>query len=121
MNKYKEALEEMVWQFGDRGVKNGKPIIWTGGLSALQSAFDALSWEDPHYLPDAEGYCCEVEGCLEADTCGTLWGDSKLYLRLCLEHSKQSYLGMPMPKIKQWALDREARRDPITGILKADS
>ena len=48
-------------------------------------------------------------------------GYSKLYLRLCLKHSNQSYLGMPMPEIKQWALDREARRDPITGILKADS
>ena len=52
MNKYKDALEEMVWQFGHRGVKNNQPIIWTGGLSALESAFEALGWEDPHYLPE---------------------------------------------------------------------
>lgn len=117
MAKYKEALEDMVWQFGYRGVKNGKPIIWTGGLSALEGAFEALGWEDPHYLPDAEGYCCEIEGCVEPDICGTHWGDSKLYLRLCSKHHHQSYSGIPIPKVKQWALDREAQRDPITRCL----
>jgi hypothetical protein len=112
---YKEALEDMVWQFGYRGVKDNKPVIHTGGLSALEGAFEALGWEDPHYLPE-EGYTCEVVGCMEPDTCGTHWG--KLYLRLCYEHYLQSEMGKPMPAIKQWALDREAKRDPHTRILR---
>ena len=105
----------MVWQFGHRGVKDSRPIIWTGGLSALESAFEALGWEDPHYLPDEEGYCCEIEGCVEADTSGLKWGG--FYLRLCREHSKDSYDGRPCPKVKQWAIDREATRDKVTGYL----
>lgn len=117
-NRYKEALEGMVWQFGYRGVKNKKPVIHTAGLSALEHAFEVLGWDDPHYLPDAEGYCCEVEGCVEPDTCGTPWGNSKLYLRLCSNHCQDALNGLPMPKIKQWALDREARRDRDTGILQ---
>ena len=46
-----EVLEDMVWQFGYRGVKNKRPVIHTGGLSALEAAFEVLGWEDPHYLP----------------------------------------------------------------------
>ena len=115
MNKYREALEDMVWQFGYRGVKNKRPVIHTGGLSALEGAFEALGWDDPRYLPDAEGYCCEIEGCVEADTCGLSWGD--LYLRLCSNHAKDCFDNKPCPKVKQWAIDREARRDPITRCL----
>lgn len=116
VSNYKEALRDMVFQFGYRGVKNGLPMIWTGGLSALEGAFEVLGWQDPHYLPE-EGYTCEVKGCMEADTSGTHWGDSKIYLRLCPEHYRQSYSGKPMPEIKQYALDREAKRDPVTGVL----
>ena len=47
-----EVIEYMVFQFGYRGVKNGKPVIHTGGLSALELAFEVLDWEDPHYLPE---------------------------------------------------------------------
>lgn len=115
MNKYKDALEEMVWQFGYRGVKDGRPTIWTGGLSALEGAFEALGWDDPHYLPDAEGYCCEIEGCVQEDVSGTHWGG--LYLRLCREHSKEALDNKPLPRVKQWALDREAKRDLITRRL----
>ena len=117
MSKYKDALESMVFQFGYRDVwGDDQPTISTGGMSALEEAFDALGWDDPHYLPE-EGYTCEVVGCMEADICGVYWGVSKLYLRLCLTHHHQSYVGLPMPPIKQWALDREAKRDPKTGIL----
>ena len=112
----KEALESMIFQFGYRGVKKNKPMIWTGGLSTLEEAFDVLGWDDPHYLPE-QGYTCEVIGCMEQDTAGTHWGDNKLYLRLCYEHSAQAFKGLPMPPIKKWALDREAKRDPVTGIL----
>ncbi len=115
MVDYKEALEEMVWQFGYRGVKNKLPVIHTGGLGALESAFEALGWEDPHYLPDAEGYCCEIEGCVEPDTCGTPWGG--LYLRLCSKHGKDAFDNKSCPKVKQWAIAREAKRDKVTGIL----
>ena len=41
LHELREALEGMVWQFGYRGVKSGRPIIWTGGLSALEEAFEA--------------------------------------------------------------------------------
>jgi len=112
---YAEVLEDMVWQFGYRGVKNNQPVIHTGGLSALESAFEALGWDDPHYLPNAEGYCCEIEGCVEEDTCGLHW--ESLYLRLCSKHAKDCWEGKPLPKVKQWAIDREAKRDKVTGAL----
>ena len=113
----KQIIEWLVFQFGYRGVKNGKPVIHTAGLSALEAAFEALGWDDPHYLPE-EGYTCEVEGCMEPDTVGMHWGDSPLYLRLCSKHHMDAIHGKPMPKIKQWALDREAKRNPITGALE---
>jgi len=50
----KEALEDMIFQFGYRSVVNGKPVIFTGGLSALESAFEALGWDDPHYIPEEQ-------------------------------------------------------------------
>ena len=113
----KEALEDMVWQFGYRGIKNRKPVIHTGGLSALERAFEALGWEDPHFIPE-EGNTCEVKRCLEHDTCGTHWGD--LYLRLCGKHIRDAHWNRTRPKIKQYALDREAKRDPITRILPVE-
>ncbi len=113
----RDALESMVWQFGYRGVGNGKPIIWTGGLSALEEAFEALGWDDPHDLPE-EGCTCDVVGCLEPDTCGMHWakGDD-MYLRLCSKHAEDSWEGLPRPPIKQYRIDKEAKRDPVTGIL----
>ena len=113
-DKYREALEGMVWQFGYHSVHDNKPAIHTGGLSALEDAFEALGWDDPRYLPE-EGYTCEVIGCMEKDTAGTHWGN--LYLRLCPQHNLQSIGGVKRPPIKQWALDREATRDPITKRL----
>ncbi len=113
--KYREALEDLVWQFGYRGVKDGKPVIHTGGLSALETAFEALGWDDPRYLPDAEGYCCEIQGCVETDTCGTPWGD--YYVRICSQHYHESYSGKPCPPVKDWVIIREAKRDKKTGRL----
>ena len=48
--KYKEALEDMAWQFGYRGTKDGKKVIHTGGLSALETAFFVLEWDDPKII-----------------------------------------------------------------------
>lgn len=110
-----EALEGMIWQFAHRGTKNGKPIIWTGGLSALEDAFEVLGWDDPHYLPIEEGYCCEVKGCVEQDTIGTFWDG--LYLRVCSTHGAAAFHGDARPPIRQWALDREATRDKVSGRL----
>ena len=107
MNKLKEVLEELVFQFAPRGVKTGKPIIWTGGLSALEGAFEALGWDDPHYLPE-EGYTCEIKGCMEVDTCGVPWGD--LFLCLCSDHYMDSFHGKERPPVKAYALRREATR-----------
>ena len=110
----REALESMVYQFGYRGVRDGKPMIWAGGLSALEEALEALGWTNPHYLPE-EGFTCEIVGCLEEDTCGVSWG--KLYLRLCSKHYRDSRKGKPCPEVKAHAIIREATRDKETGRL----
>lgn len=114
MNVIKSALESMVWQFGHHGVKNGKPIIWTGGLSALEEAFEVLGWQDPHYLQE-KGNTCEIKGCVEPITSQTTWDD--LYLCLCREHHHDCCSGKPRPPVKKYALKREATRDPITRTL----
>ena len=103
----REALESMVFQFGYRGVKNGQPTIWTGGLSALEEAFEALGWDNPTILPE-EGLTCEVEGCMEEDTCGMRWGD--MYLRVCSQHHMDCVHGLERPAVKAYAIHREAQR-----------
>jgi hypothetical protein len=40
-----------VWQFAHRGTKDGKRVL-TARLSALEEAFDALDWDDPHVVGD---------------------------------------------------------------------
>jgi hypothetical protein len=110
----REALEDMAWQFAYKGVKNGKSVLHTGGLSALESAFIALGWDDPHFIEDYDGVICDVEGCAEFVTNqGSNWSD-RGYWCLCFKHGSSK---TPFPKMKQRALDREARRDPITGII----
>ena len=84
--KLRDALEDMVFQFGYRGVRDNKPIIHTAGLSALELAFDVLGWDDPHFIEE-KGNTCEVEGCAKDICCGTPAWDG-LYLCLCHEHSK---------------------------------
>jgi hypothetical protein len=115
MNTLKEALEDMVYQFAYRGVVKNKPVIHSGGLSALESAFDALRWENPHYIPE-QGNTCEITGCMEPVCCGQRWGD--MYLSMCHKHSQMQRENKPRPKIKQYAEDREKNRDKTTGYLK---
>jgi hypothetical protein len=76
-----EALEDMVWQFAYRSHDSKRKWLTTGGLSALESAFDVLGWDDPHYVE--EGGCDHPE-CKAWDTCGTPTQDG--YKRLCSEH-----------------------------------
>lgn len=110
----KEALESMVYQFGYRGVKDGKPCIGTGGLSALEEAFFALGWDDPTFIQE-DGNTCEIDGCMEEPSCGQPWG--KEYLHLCYKHSDMQRNGIERPPVKQYAIDREATRDKVTGYL----
>lgn len=49
-----QALESMVWQFAYRGVKDSKLALFTGGLSALEEAFSALGWDNPHVVEDTD-------------------------------------------------------------------
>ena len=53
-DELREALAEMVWQFGYRSTYEGRESLHTGGLSALESAFDALGLSDPIALLDFE-------------------------------------------------------------------
>ena len=46
-DELKDALIDMVWQFAYRGTYEGRENLHTGGLSALESAFDALGISDP--------------------------------------------------------------------------
>ena len=118
----KEALEGMVWEFGYRVVLKDKPVIWSCGSSALEDAFKALGWNDPKYLPEEGWHICEIEGCVEANMFrnedrGTRW--EGLYLGLCSGHLRDCNADKERPLVKQYALDREARRGP-DGILKED-
>ena len=112
MNKYKDALEDMVWQFAYRVVKNGKPCLANGGLSALEHAFDVLGWDNPY--PVGEEMECDIEGCHNWRSPQIHWDG--VYVLICDEHFKDYCDRKPLPKLKQKAKDREAKRDPITGI-----
>lgn len=84
----REALEDMVRQFAYTGIKHGGPVYHTGGLSALERAFDILGWEDPRPCPENK---CQIRGCKALATCGrpTEEGDNtaeKRYIRCCGDH-----------------------------------
>ena len=53
-DELREALIDMVWQFAYEDTKNGEGVMHTGGLSALESAFDALGLSDPITVLDFE-------------------------------------------------------------------
>ena len=110
MNKYKKALEEMVWQFAYRGVKRRAPVLHTGGLSALEGAFEALGWDDPHYVEDFDGGICDVDGCPEWVVAqGGSWVDTG-YWCLCRDHCQQARGGKAQPVMKLRAINRENSR-----------
>jgi hypothetical protein len=114
MKELKEALEDMVFQFGYRGVHNNQPCIITGGLSALESAFSAIGWDDPHILPE-EGNTCDIKGCMNEPSSGQRWG--RYYLRLCHKHGNMAWKKKRRPPVKDYAILRESKRDKKTGIL----
>lgn len=81
---YQGALEDMVNQFAFEGTKDGRACLTTGGLGALEYAFDVLGYDDPHIVPWRE---CQWDGCHQHATSGTPTPDG--YKRLCHEHYKE--------------------------------
>lgn len=53
----REALEAMVHQFAYWDDKAGG--YTTGGLSALEDAFEVLGWDDPHPYPSGRCHRCK--------------------------------------------------------------
>lgn len=86
--RLRNALEDMAWQFAYPGSKDGRLILSSGGLSALEGAFEALGWPDPKPCPERE---CEAAGCYKEATTGTSTDDG--YKRLCFDHFRE--LGRP--------------------------
>lgn len=81
MSDEREAIEDLIMQFGYRTKKGGRLAVTTGGLSALEEGFRILGWDDPHPITDLE---CERDGCHDEATCGTPTPDG--YKRLCYHH-----------------------------------
>lgn len=75
----REALVGMVEQFGYWSDTVGG--YWTGGLSALEFAFDALGWDDPHPYPSVR---CDEPGCMGQRSMGT--PTMAGYRHTCSEH-----------------------------------
>lgn len=90
-NEYKEALEDMVWQFGYRSDGKGRrpPQLFTGGLSALEHAFSVLEWPDPKPCPEAS---CDIKKCQNWPGAGVPFPNGD-YLSLCSTHSAMATIG----------------------------
>ena len=81
----RKALEDMVHQFAYNGVKDGQPTLHTGGLSALEGAFEVLGWDDPYIIPNPVWCDAPVTPrCPNPTTCGTSTANG--YKRFCNEH-----------------------------------
>jgi len=86
-DEFREALEDMTNQFAYQwdGHGNKPPSIGTGGLSALEHAFDVLGWTDPQPAPDAS---CDIKGCQKWTQAGIPFPNGD-YLRVCSDHSAE--------------------------------
>jgi hypothetical protein len=82
MDHYKKALEGMVDQFAY--VLDDPPRITTGGLSALEYAFDALGYPDPKEMPERK---CQYQDCNKTATCGIPTKNG--YRCVCGEHFRK--------------------------------
>ncbi len=78
-SELRDALEGMVYQFAYES--DNPPRIHTGGLSALEYAFDILGWPDPKPMPERQ---CQYRGCHKTAHCGT--STRAGYERVCGEH-----------------------------------
>lgn len=77
--RLKEELESMLYQFA--GWNDTKGGFTTDGLSALESAFDTLGWNDPHIHKFSQ---CDEPGCKKRGTCG--WGPKGKRRHTCSTH-----------------------------------
>ena len=55
IERLRDALEGMCYQFGHDYERDGRRYLGTMGLSNLEDAFEVLGWDDPHPIPDDEG------------------------------------------------------------------
>lgn len=79
----REALKDMVEQFAYRDEGTLGPVYNTGGLSALEQAFQVLGWEDPHPVPER---ACEMDGCMKWGDCVGPKPDGTGFGFLCYPH-----------------------------------
>ena len=88
---YKDALEDMAWQFAYRsdGNVNKPPVLFTGGLSALEHAFSILDWPDPKPCPTSS---CDIKRCQKWPQAGVPFPNGD-YLSLCSDHSAMQRIG----------------------------
>ena len=91
---------------------------------AIRLAFIAGKeyWEGQRELEEEESEpyfgWCDVDGCdKEGCSGGNAWRKSG-YWKVCYKHSADFRSGLPQPKMKQSAIDREASRDE-NGYLPA--
>jgi hypothetical protein len=83
--RLREVIHDLLYQFAyDGRVLDGNPSLATGGLSALEDAFDILEWTDPYPTPDRK---CDMDGCSKRATCGTPTKDG--YKNVCSKHYQQ--------------------------------
>lgn len=80
IEQLEDVLRSMVIQYGDH--LNG-PRIGTGGMSALEGAFEALGWDDPHSVESEYG--CDEPGCDRWVTRGTPTPNG--YRSTCSDHA----------------------------------
>lgn len=92
-----EALEGMCQQFAYPVSIGGIPCLTTGGLSALEVAFDVLGWKEPYPTP---WHKCDKEGCGEHFTCGTPTKNG--YKRFCGKHYREYELKQQPDGEKIW-------------------
>lgn len=91
--EYRDSLEDMVQQFAYKADGKGRrpASMFTGGLSALEHAFDTLGYSDPQPCPEGE---CVVKNCHKWATCGTSSGAKNgQYLSCCGDHYGMANLG----------------------------
>ena len=100
-----DALEGMVEQFAYWHDNVGG--YTTGGLSALEQAFDTLGWSEPHPAPEA--WCDEV-GCKKQISMGTPTKSG--YRRTCGPH------GIEITSSVEWMewrrTENQRRKEEVT-------
>lgn len=82
--RLRDALEDMTRQFAYPAECEKGFFLATGGLSALENAFEVLGVPDPWPCPDRK---CRREGCNAEGTCGT--PTSEGYKWLCGKHAEE--------------------------------